>query len=64
MIKAGMKFMDSDFRVHTITKVTDAYGGGFYHSYKNEKGSYSEGFMLMIAFDSLAKCGAIAIVES
>ena len=58
-----MKFMDSDFRVHTITKVTDAYGGGFNHSYKNEKGNHSEGFMLMIAFDRLAKCGAIYVLQ-
>lgn len=58
-----MKFMDSNFIVHTITKVTDAYGGGFYHSYKNEKGNYSECFMLMIAFYRLTKCGAIYVLQ-
>ena len=64
MIKAGMKFLDSDFRIHTITKVTDAYGGGFYHSYKNEKGVEGEGFMPIIAFERLSNCGAIYVLNN
>lgn len=62
MIKAGMKFMDSDFRVHTITKVTDAYGGGFYHLYRDNNEKLVVGFMLIVAYNRLLKCGAI--VES
>lgn len=61
MIKVGQKFMDNNFTVHTITKVTDAYGGGFYHLYRDDNEKLVVGFMLIVAYDRLLKCGAIAI---
>lgn len=58
-----MKFIDMECRMHLITKVTTACGGGFIHSYKDERGNYGECFLPKIAFDRLTKCGAIYVLQ-
>lgn len=61
--KVGMKFYDINSGVHTITKVTDEFGGGIYHTYTSEKGVITDAFMLRIAFDRLLKARAICIIN-
>ena len=61
--KVGMRFLTMT-GVHTITKLIDDFGGGFYHTYNDGKRTVKDAFMYNIAFQRLHKCGAIVVLRN
>ena len=59
--KVGMRFLSMS-GVHTITKLFDEYGGGFYHTYNDGKRTVKDVFMYNIAFKRLQEYGAIHVL--